>query len=130
MQKTDALEVLREALAVFAREREWDGFHNPKNLAMALSVEVAELLEHFQWLTPAESDALQGARRQGVEEEMADVLLYLIRLADRLEIDLYAAALRKLEINRAKYPAERVRGQSRKYDEYLEYRAAEGQDEN
>ncbi|OBS09481.1 nucleotide pyrophosphohydrolase [Acidihalobacter prosperus] len=126
MPDTDALETLRAALEVFARERDWEVFHTPKNLAMALSVEAAELLECFQWLTPEESAAPDAKRRLEIEHEMADVLLYLIRLADCLDIDLRAVALRKLEINRAKYPAERVRGQSRKYHEYDEYEPGDG----
>lgn len=121
MLTTDTLETLRETLERFAQEREWERFHTPKNLAMALSVEAAELLECFQWLTPEESAAPDARRRLEIEHEMADVLLYLIRLADRLNVDLRAAALRKLELNRAKYPVERVRGQSRKYDEYEDY---------
>ncbi|AOU99337.1 nucleotide pyrophosphohydrolase [Acidihalobacter yilgarnensis] len=121
MPDTDALETLRAALEVFARERDWETFHTPKNLAMALSVEAAELLECFQWLTPEESAAPDAKRRQDIEHEMADVLLYLIRLADRLGVDLYAAARSKIEINRVKYPVERVRGQARKYNEYEDY---------
>lgn len=101
---TNALETLRIALDKFSRERDWHQFHTPKNLSMAISVEVAELVEHFQWLTPEQSYELPGAVQQGVEEEMADILLYLVRMADVLGIDLYKAALQKIEINRAKYP--------------------------
>ena len=109
---------LKEHLRVFVAERDWDQFHSPKNLAMALSVEAAELVELFQWLTEAESAALDAERRQRAADELADVLVYLVRIADRLDIDLLQAAGEKLERNAVKYPAERVRGQARKYDEY------------
>ncbi len=113
----DSLEALRGALRRFAAARDWDQFHLPKNLAMALSVEAAELLEHFQWLPEAESDALPPAKRAQVGEEIADVLLYLIRLADRLDIDLITAARRKMRVNARKYPVAKARGNSRKYTE-------------
>lgn len=113
----DALRVLRDQLRQFALERDWDQFHSPKNLAAALSVEAAELLEHFQWLGEAESRELPAARRARVAEELADVLLYLVRLADKLDVDLAAAAVAKLAQNAAKYPVEKSRGNSRKYDE-------------
>jgi NTP pyrophosphatase (non-canonical NTP hydrolase) len=112
------LEELKQRLRAFVAERDWDQFHSPKNLAMALSVEAAELVELFQWLTEAESAAPDADRRQRAAEELADVLVYLVRIADRLDIDLLQAAAQKLERNAVKYPAERVRGQSRKYDEY------------
>lgn len=118
MSGDDALQELKAALRQFAEVRQWQKFHSPKNLAMALSVEAAELLEHFQWLTEEESGALAADKRVKVEEEMADVLLYLIRIADRLDVDLFDAARRKIRINESKYPAERVRGSSRKYTEY------------
>jgi dCTP diphosphatase len=112
-----ALEELTQALRRFAQERDWRQFHSPKNLACALSVEAAELLEHFQWLTEAQSDDLSGDKRAAVGSEMADVLLYLLQLADRLQIDLAAAAREKLALNERRYPVERSRGSSRKYDE-------------
>lgn len=118
MPSPDRLETLRLRLAEFARERDWEQFHAPKNLAMALSVEVAELVEHFQWMTPEQSHALDSKKRAAVEEELADVLLYLVRLADQLNVDLWAAADRKIQINKNKYPVERVRGKSLKYTEY------------
>ena len=111
------LESLRDALREFARERDWDLFHTPKNLAAALSVEAAELLEHFQWLTPEQSAELTREARAGVREELADVLLYLIRLADKLDVDLIEAAQAKLAINARKYPADKARGNARKYSE-------------
>ena len=112
------LSELKERLRAFVTERDWDQFHSPKNLAMALSVEAAELVEVFQWLTEEQSATLDADRRRRAAEEMADVLWYLVRIADRLDIDLLQAAGEKLERNAARYPAERVRGQARKYDEY------------
>jgi len=109
---------LRDRLRAFVAERDWDQFHSPKNLSMALSVEAAELVEIFQWLTEEQSAVLDSGRRARVEAELADILVYLVRLADRLDLDLLQAASRKLEENRRKYPAERVRGQALKYDEY------------
>ena len=111
------LELLREQLRNFARERDWEQFHSPKNLAMALTVEAAELLEVFQWLTEEQSRGLEPAARARADEEIADVLLYLVRLADQLGIDPIAAARRKLEKNARKYPADKARGNARKYDE-------------
>ena len=116
--KAQSLQQLAEHLRQFAAERDWEQFHSPKNLAMALSVEVAEIVEHFQWLTEAQSRDLDPAKRIEVEQELADALIYLVRLADRLQVDLLAAAERKLAINEAKYPAEQVRGSPKKYSEY------------
>lgn len=113
---TESLLLLRDALRVFAAQRDWERFHTPKNLAMALSGEAGEVVEHFQWLTPEGSAALDGAHREEVAMELADVLLYLIRLADVLEIDLADAAQRKLAINAERYPVEKARGRSEKYD--------------
>jgi dCTP diphosphatase len=113
----DVLEDLRLALRRFAADRDWDQFHSPKNLAMALSVEAAELLEHFQWLSDAESSALTSEIHARVSEELADVLLYLVRLADKLDVDLALAACEKLKVNAAKYPADKARGSSKKYSE-------------
>jgi NTP pyrophosphatase (non-canonical NTP hydrolase) len=109
---------LQDRLRAFVAERDWDQFHSPKNLSMALSVEAAELVEIFQWLTEAESSALDDDRQSRVEAELADILVYLVRIADRLEVDLLQAATRKLEENARKYPAARVRGRALKYDEY------------
>jgi NTP pyrophosphatase (non-canonical NTP hydrolase) len=112
------LEPLRMRLARFAHERDWEQFHTPKNLAMALIAEAAELVEHFQWLTPEESANLSDQRREAVALELADILIYLIRAADILEIDLPAAAWRKIAINEHRYPAARVRGDARRASEY------------
>lgn len=111
------IEDLRDRLRQFASDREWDQFHSPKNLAIALSVEAAELLEHFQWLTAEQSESLSPEAHAAVRKEMADVLLYLIRLADKLDIGLIDAAREKLLENAQKYPVEKARGSSRKYTE-------------
>lgn len=110
------LETLRERVRAFARARDWEQFHSPKNLAMALIVEAAELVEPFQWLTEAQSKALDADTRRAVAEEIGDVLIYLTRLADVLGIDPLQAAFDKIEINARKYPVEKARGVSRKYD--------------
>ncbi len=101
----DALEDLRERLQRFAAERDWQQFHTPKNLAMSVAIEAAELMEHFQWVTVEQSIALDAGKRREVALEMADVLLYLVRLADVLDIDLAAAARDKIGLNARKYPA-------------------------
>lgn len=111
----DALLPLIQALRTFAHERDWAQFHTPKNLACALSVEAAELLEHFQWLTDAQSQALTPAQTQQVGAEAADVFLYLLQLCDKLGIDLIAAAQHKLEANALKYPVDKARGSAKKY---------------
>jgi dCTP diphosphatase len=111
------LEDLAARLRAFAEERDWEQFHSPKNLSMALAVEAAELLEHFQWLTEEESLALPPARREQVAEELADVFIYLIRLADRLGIDLLASARAKIVKNAVRYPIEKSRGHKKKYSE-------------
>lgn len=113
----DSLARLRDALRRFAAERDWDQYHAPKNLAMALCVEAAELLEHFQWLGEEESKRLRPDTLAKVREELADVLIYLVRLADKLGIEPIAAARDKLVLNAAKYPADKARGSRRKYDE-------------
>ena len=114
----DALRTLQERLAAFAAARDWEQFHSPKNLAMALSVEAAELVEEFQWLTDEQSRNLDADRRERVRLELADVFSYLLRMADRLDVDLLRAAADKIALNEQKYPAERVRGQARKYTDY------------
>ena len=111
------IQSLTADLRRFAAEREWEQFHSPKNLACALSVEAAELLEHFQWLTEDQSRSLAAEQRAAVAHEAADVFLYLLQLADKLQIDLAAAAREKLALNAAKYPAALVRGSSRKVDQ-------------
>lgn len=115
--KSKELETLTHILAEFAQERDWDKFHSPKNLSMALSGEAGELVEVFQWLTEEESKSLSSKQKKRAEEEMADVFLYLLRLSDKLDIDLLDAASRKIEVNRTKYPVERCFGTSKKYNE-------------
>ena len=111
------LEVLRDKLREFADERDWDQFHSPKNLSMALAVEASEVLEHFQWLTEAQSKHLSVDKREAVAHEIADVLLYLVRIADKLDINLLEAANKKLVLNAEKYPAGKARGNNKKYTE-------------
>jgi len=109
------LDTLTRRLREFADARDWEQFHSPKNLTMALSVEVAEIVEHFQWLSEAQSNDLPEQTLDKVAAELADTLLYLVRLADRLDIDLLDAARRKIEINEQKYPVEKSRGNAKKY---------------
>jgi len=116
--RLESLEQLRLRLREFVAERDWEQFHSPKNLAMALAVECAELVELFQWLTEEQSAGLDAGRRARAEAELADILVYLVRIADRLDVDLLEAASRKLGENSRKYPAARVRGKALKYDEY------------
>jgi NTP pyrophosphatase (non-canonical NTP hydrolase) len=113
--KVTTLVELRNALRVFAAEREWDQFHTPKNLAVAISVEAGELLERFQWLSDDQATKLDREQLAKLQEEVADVLLYLVRLADKLNIDLLDAAARKIELNAQKYPIAKARGNMKKY---------------
>ena len=106
---------VQTAVEAFVNEREWQPFQTPKNLAMALTGEVGELVEHFQWLTQEESSELSTEQKSEVIDEMADVFIYLIRLADKLDIDLISAAEQKLEKNRVKYPIEKAKGNQTKY---------------
>lgn len=108
---------LRERLRSFAEEREWETFHSPKNLAMALSVEAAEVVEHFQWLTEEQSRELSPEKREEIAREIGDVLIYLVRLADVLGIDPLEAASRKMAVNADRYPVEKSKGRAAKYDE-------------
>jgi NTP pyrophosphatase (non-canonical NTP hydrolase) len=117
-ERSSDLLAVRDLLRQFVDERDWSRFHSPKNLATALSVEASELLEPFQWLQSGEKSELADDKLTAIRHEMADVLAYLVMLADRLDVDLYAAVLEKIELNRAKYPAHKVRGDSRKYSEY------------
>jgi NTP pyrophosphatase (non-canonical NTP hydrolase) len=113
----DSLDTLRLKVRAFAQARAWESFHSPKNLAMALSVEAAELLEPFQWLTAEQSQNLSPTQHEAVRQEIADVLIYLTRLADVLDIDLLEAASDKLEINARKYPTDRAYGNAVKSSE-------------
>lgn len=112
------LEELKLELREFAQVRNWEQFHSPKNLAMALSVEVAELVEHFQWMTEKQSTELSSERHDAVAFELADIFIFLLRLSDRLDIDLMEVARRKIEFNDERYPVDKVKGSSKKYNEY------------
>jgi NTP pyrophosphatase (non-canonical NTP hydrolase) len=112
-----ALTRLCDRLRDFASERDWHQFHSPKNLAIALCVEAAELLEHFQWMQDEDSLTMPADKLAQIDEEIADVFLYLIRLADMLNVDLIQAADRKVEANSRKYPVEKARGNAKKYTE-------------
>lgn len=107
-------------LREFAAKRDWDKYHSPKNLSMALAAEAGELLEHFQWMSEQQSRSIEAKHLVRIEEEIADIQLYLIRLADQLGVNIIEAAHRKIDINEAKYPADKVRGSSRKYTDYSE----------
>lgn len=115
---SDELLALRDRLREFARARDWDQFHTPKNLSMALIAEAAELVEHFQWLTPEQSAELPPEKIAAVRHELADILVYLVRIADKLNVNLLAAAEEKMAINEHRYPADRVRGDARRAAEY------------
>ena len=115
---TLSIEQLQQHLREFAAARDWDQFHSPKNLSMALIAEAAELVEHFQWLTEEQSKNLPAQKKIEVEHELADIFVYLLRLADKLDVDLLVAAEKKLKLNAEKYPADKVRGSARKYTEY------------
>ncbi|HDM8219595.1 nucleotide pyrophosphohydrolase [Vibrio campbellii] len=109
---------LTEKLRRFAEKRDWDKFHSPKNLTMALSGEVGELTELFQWLTEEESQNLTVQQKEKISEELADIFLYLLRIADKIDIDLINAAHEKIITNEAKYPIEKCYGNAKKYTEF------------
>ncbi|MGR6872922.1 nucleotide pyrophosphohydrolase [Pseudomonas sp. HK3] len=125
----DSLEQLKRPLQAFADERDWDQFHSPKNLSMALSVEASELVECFQWLTEEQSKNLTPAQRQAVIDEMADIQVYLVRLATKLDVNILQAVEQKMVKNAAKYPADLVRGSTKKYTEYEQNIAQENSDD-
>lgn len=112
------LEEVKKHIRKFAEDRDWDQFHSPKNLVMAMSVEVGELMEHFQWLTEQQSAELDAKALDAVKDEMADIQVYLIRLADKLSVDILEAVEQKIQKNEQKYPADKVRGSAKKYTEY------------
>jgi dCTP diphosphatase len=115
----DSLNNLRARIDAFVQERDWAQFHTPKNLAMAMIVEAAELVEQFQWDTPQESQQLTPEKREAVSHELADTFVYLLRIAEVLKIDLIEAANAKIELNAKKYPVEKARGSNARYTEYL-----------
>ena len=102
----------------FNRERDWEQYHSPKNLAMALSVEVAEVVEHFQWLNQTQSQSVEPSKKEEIKDEIGDILIYLVNLADKLGIDPIQAALDKIEKNRKHYPVRLSKGKALKYREY------------
>ena len=111
------INIIKQRLRDFAEARDWGQFHSPKNLSMALSVEVAEIVEHFQWLTQEQSKRLDSEKREKIREEIGDVMIYLAQLADSLGIDPVRAAEEKMRINEKKYPVARSRGLAVKYTE-------------
>lgn len=115
---TDSLNELSEQLAEFARARDWEQFHSPKNLSMALIAEAAELVEHFQWLSENESEHLPPEKLEEVRMELADIQIYLLRIAERLNVDLLQAAREKMAINEERYPVDMVKGSARRASEY------------
>ena len=115
----DSLDNLRARINAFVDERDWAQFHTPKNLAMAMIVEAAELVEQFQWDTPMESQQLSPEKREAVSHELADTLVYLLRLAEVLQIDLLEATNKKIALNALKYPVEKAKGSNAKYTQYL-----------
>ena len=112
------LQDLKERMATFVRERDWEQFHNPKNLSMSIAIEAAELMEHFQWLTVEQSQQLDAEALQEIGEELADIVIYSLSMANDLQIDLADTVLAKMEKNRRKYPKDRVRGKAHKYTYY------------
>lgn len=115
------IKAIQQAVEQFAQARNWDQFHSPKNLSMALSIEAAELMEHFQWLTETESLALDDQTLAEVRDEIADIQVYLARIADKLDIDILQAVEQKMQKNQQKYPADKVYGSARKYNRYPEH---------
>lgn len=119
MDTQDSLQHLRLRINQFVFERDWAQFHTPKNLAMAMIVEAAELVEHFQWDTPSESQQLAPEKLAEVSHELADTFVYLLRIAEVLNIDLIKAANNKIDLNALKYPVDKAKGSNAKYTEYL-----------
>lgn len=112
------METLKNDLEVFAKERDWEKYHSPKNLAMALSVEASELAEIFMWLSEEESKNLPNSKLVDLKEEIGDVMIYLTNLANKFGLDPLDCAKEKLELNKSKYPASLVKGSAKKYTEY------------
>ncbi len=115
---SDSLTELKQKLQTFVDARDWAQFHSPKNLAMAMIVEAAELVEHFQWDTETESRSLSAEKREQVGHELADTFVYLLRISQVLDIDLIQAANDKIELNAKKYPIDKARGKNNKYTDY------------
>lgn len=119
VKNSDSLAQLQQTLQAFVEARDWVQFHSPKNLAMAMIVEAAELVEHFQWDTLEESHILNDAKREQVSHELADTFVYLLRISQVLNIDLIEAANKKIVLNALKYPVEKARGKNNKYTDYM-----------
>ncbi len=117
MQK-DALQTLQDKLLAFAKARDWEQFQSPKNLSMAIAIEAAELMEHFQWLDNDASRNLPDEKYRAAAFELADVFMYTLLMAERMGIDLVATTHDKMAFNEKRYPAERVKGQAKKHNEY------------
>ncbi|MCY4420529.1 MAG: nucleotide pyrophosphohydrolase [Gammaproteobacteria bacterium] len=113
-----ALEDLKQELKEFAQARDWEQFHSPKNLSMALSVEASELVEHFQWMTEEQSACLDDEKHAAVALEMADIFIFLLRLSERMNVDLMEVTRQKIVLNHQRYPVSKVKGSSKKYSEY------------
>lgn len=119
------LHELKERMATFVRERDWEQFHNPKNLSMSISIEAAELMEHFQWLTERQSQQLEPDALQEIGEELADIVLYSLSMANFLQLDLAETVLAKMAKNEIKYPKDQVRGKAHKYTYYQKQEGAQ-----
>ena len=109
---------LKDRMASFVHERDWEQFHTPKNLAMSIAIEAAELMEHFQWLTVEESKNLENDHLADIGEELADIIIYSLSLSNNLGLDLSQTVINKMEKNIRKYPSEKVKGKSHKYTYY------------
>jgi dCTP diphosphatase len=114
----DSIDALRARVNDFVAQRDWAQFHSPKNLAMAMIVEAAEVVEHFQWMTEPESRQLDQATKEKIGHELADTLVYLMRIAEVCGIDLIAAANAKIDLNAQKYPVDKCKGSNAKYTDY------------
>ena len=112
------LQDLKERMASFVRERDWEQYHTPKNISMSIAIEAAELMEHFQWLTVEQSKNLDGSVLADIGEELADILIYSLSMANFLDMDLSETVLAKMDKNIRKYPKDQVRGKSHKYTYY------------
>lgn len=118
IQSTDSIDQLRARVNKFVEARDWAQFHSPKNLAMAMIVEAGEVVEHFQWLTEADSRDLDPEKKEQVGQELSDTFVYLLRIAEVCGIDLIEAANKKIDLNAKKYPVDKVKGSNAKYTEY------------
>ena len=117
-KRPPSIQKIKHLVREFAADRDWDQFHSPKNLAMALSVEVAEIIEHFQWLTEDQSRSIPEDKLKVIAEELADTFIYLVRLADKLNVDLLTAAEEKIAANAKAYPVDKAKGNAKKYTEF------------